>query len=370
MKILALNWNDLQNPYAGGAEVHLEELLRRLVRRGYDVTLFCSGWEGCRSEEIIEGVRIIRRGNRYSFNLVAPFHLRKLVRENHYDLLIEDINKVPFYTPLYLKLKTLVVIPHLFATTVFQEINFVLGSYIYLMERPLVPIYRGRHFNVISQSTADDLVARGVPRDDISIVECGIDRQLYACDPTVAKYEQPTILYLGRIKKYKCIQHLILAFARVKKQLAEARLMVVGAGDYLPQLQSLTESLGLAEAVEFPGFVSVEEKVDRMRRAHVSVLPSLKEGWGLTNIEANSVGTAVIAADVPGLRDSVKDGETGLLYPHGDIERLTESLLAVLRDGNLRARLERSALDWADSFNWDAAAGRFESIIKNVMDRY
>ncbi|RME21685.1 MAG: glycosyltransferase family 1 protein, partial [Candidatus Zixiibacteriota bacterium] len=311
MNILALNWNDLKNPYAGGAEVHLEELLRRLVSYGHSVTLFCSGWSGCFPEETVEGVRIIRRGNRFNFNLIAPWHLRRLVKRESFDILVEDINKIPFYTPWYLKLPRLIVIPHLFADSVFQEINFILGSYIYLAERPLIHVYRGCRFNVISESTAADLAARGVPEKDISIVYCGIDRKVYAHDPSVPKAERPTILYLGRIKKYKSIQHLIAAFARVREELPEARLMVVGDGDYLPALKAQAAELGLTEAVEFPGFVSVEDKVNRMRRAHVAVLPSLKEGWGLTNIEANAVGTAVIAADSPGLRDSVRDNETG-----------------------------------------------------------
>jgi glycosyltransferase involved in cell wall biosynthesis len=370
MKILALNWNDLQNPFAGGAEVHLEELLRRLVSFGHDVTLFCSGWSGCAPEETVAGVRIIRRGNRLNFNLIAPFYLRTLVRQDRFDLLIEDINKIPFYTPLYLKIKTLVVIPHLFASSVFQEINFVLGTYIYLAEKPLVSVYRGRPFNVISESTADDIAARGVPRKDISVIHCGIDRDLYSHDPSVPKYDRPTVLYLGRVKKYKSIQHLILAFRKVRQRIDNARLMVVGTGDYLPKLKSLAGSLELTEAVEFPEFVPEAEKVDRMRRAHISVLPSLKEGWGLTNIEANSVGTAVVAADSPGLRDSVRDGETGLLYEYGDVEQLADRILRILEDAALRKKLEAGALEWAESFNWDSAARKFESLVLRVMDEY
>lgn len=367
MRILALNWNDLSNPFAGGAEVHLEELLRRLVRYGHEVTLFCSGYQSCLPEETIEGIRIIRRGNRYNFNLIAPFHLRRLARENRFDILVEDINKIPFYTPLYLKLKTLVVVPHLFATTVFQEINFVLGTYIYLAERPLVPIYRGRPFNVISESTAKDIAARGVPRENISVIHCGINRQVYSHDANVPKYERPTILYLGRIKKYKSIQHLITAFALVKKEVPDARLMVVGNGDYLDKLKSLSRSLGLSADVEFPGFVSLENKVERMRRAHVAVLPSLKEGWGLTNIEANAVGTPVIAANVPGLKDSVQDGQTGLLYEYGDIAELARKIVKVLTDGNLRAKLEKGGLQWADGFNWDKAAKKFEALLESIV---
>ncbi len=367
MKILALNWNDLKNPYGGGAEVHLEELLRRLVRFGHEVTLFCSGFKGCRPEEVIEGIRIIRRGNRFNFNLVAPFHLRRIVRENRFDILIEDINKIPFYTPLYLNLKTLVVVPHLFATTVFHEINFVLGSYIYLAERPLIPVYRGLHFNVISESTADDMVARGIPREDISVVHCGIDRDTYYPDSSVSKYDEPTILYLGRLKKYKSIHHLIRAFVKVREKLPEARLKIVGAGDYLDTLKALAGQLGCAEQVEFPGFVSPEVKVDTLRRSHVAVLPSLKEGWGLTNIEANAVGTTVVAADSPGLRDSVRDGRTGFLYEYGDIDQLAGKLLAILTDDKLRANLEKGGLEWADKFNWDDAAAKFEKVVKEVL---
>lgn len=367
MKILALNWNDLKNPYGGGAEVHFEELLRRLVKYGHEVTLFCSGFAGCLSEETIEGIKIIRRGNRYNFNLIAPFHLRKLARESKYDLLIEDINKIPFYTPLFMNLKTLVVIPHLFATTVFHEINFLLALYIYLAERPLVSIYRGRHYNVISESTAEDMISRGVPKDDISIIHCGINRDLYAYDPTVKKNDNPSILYLGRIKKYKSVQHLIDAFKLVKEKLPHATLTVVGDGDYLGTLKEQAKKLNLE--VEFTGYVSSEEKVRRLRQAHVAVLPSLKEGWGLTNIEANSVGTTVIAANSPGLRDSVRDGQTGFLYEYGNIEQLAEKLISILSDNDLREKLQRGGLEWAEKFNWDNAALKFNKLIEEVVNK-
>jgi len=363
MKILALNWNDLKNPFAGGAEVHLEELLRRLVSYGHEVTLFCSGYKDCIAEETVEGIRIIRRGNRYNFNLITPFHLRKLTRREKFDILIEDINKIPFYTPLYLEVKTLVVVPHLFATTVFHEINFVLGTYIYLAEKPLVPVYKGLKFNVISDSTGEDIARRGIPRHDISVIHCGIDRNLYSHDPSVGKYDSPTVLYLGRVKKYKSVQHLIEAFALVRKKLPDARLMIVGTGDYLDNLKSQARSLNLSDSIEFPGFVTTSDKVDRMRRAHVAVLPSLKEGWGLTNIEANSVGTAVVAADSPGLRDSVRDGQTGFLYAYGDVEQLADKLTTILTNETVRRNLEIGGLEWAERFNWDNAAREFETLL-------
>jgi len=369
MNLLALNWNDLKNPYAGGAEVHLEELLRRLVGFGHTVTLLCSGWSGCLPEETVGGVRIRRYGNRFNFNLIIPRHLRRLARQEQFDILIEDINKIPFYTPWYLNLTRLIVIPHLFAGSVFQEINFVLGSYIYLAEKPLIWAYRGCHFNVISESTAEDISKRGVPPDLLSIVHCGIDRKLYCPTTTPIKYDRPTILYVGRIKKYKSIHHLIDAFAVVKKHIRAARLMIIGSGDYLPTLKQKVASLGLQEDIEFPGFVAQKEKIERMRRSHVAVLPSLKEGWGLTNIEANAVGTAVIAANSPGLRDSVRHDQTGYLYPYGDISILSNYLIEILRNEKTRLRLQQGGLEWAKKFDWDVAARKFETLLLEVVEK-
>lgn len=366
MKILALNWNDLKNPYAGGAEVQLEELLRRLVSYGHDVTLLCSGFKNCLEEETVEGVKIIRRGNRFNFNLVASFYLKKIIKNNKYDILIEDINKIPFYTPLYLNIKTLILIPHLFATTVFHEINFILGTYIFLAEKPLVKIYKGRPFNVISESTAIDIENRGIPQKDISIIHCGINRELYSYDSNVLKYDNPTILYLGRIKKYKSVQHLLRAYQIIKEKIPNARLAIVGDGDYLNKLKKLSSSLGLID-IEFTGYVSTTEKVERLRRSHVAVLPSLKEGWGLTNIEANSVGTTVVAANSPGLRDSVRDNQTGYLYEYGNIEHLAEKIIKILSDNQTRERLERGGLEWAENFNWDRASKDFENLLFKIV---
>ena len=368
MNILALNWQDLKNPMSGGAEVHLEELLRRVAARGHTVTLFCSNYDGGLREETVHGIRIIRAGNRYNFNLIAPFHIRRLIRSQRYDLFLEDINKIPFYSPLYQHLPTLVIVPHLFSTTVFQEINFVLGTYIYLFEMPLTRVYRKKPFCVISESTAADMAARGIPHENISVIHCGIDAQLYNNARSYSKFDHPSILYLGRIKKYKSIHHLISAFKHVRNDIPAARLAIVGTGDYLPQLKELAMTLGLDSAVDFPGFVPDEKKVEYLCRSHVMVYPSLKEGWGLTNIEANSCGTPVVAANTPGLRDSVKNTVSGLLYEYGDIGQLADRIKVILTDDERRGSLERGAREWAAQFDWDIAAQRFLDLCLKVAE--
>ena len=369
MNILALNWQDLTNPLAGGAEVHLEELLRRIAAKGHDVTLFCSSYEGALPEETIQGIKIIRSGSRFNFNWIAPLHLRRLIKENDFDVLIEDINKIPFYTPFYLRIPTLVVVPHLFSTTVFKEINFLLGTYIYLFEKPLVRFYRDYRFNVISESTKEDIVERGIQADNVSVIHCGIESKLYSFDPSIRKYETPTILYLGRIKKYKSVDHLILAFEKVLDKIPDAELHIVGSGDNVDNLKELAGKLKIKDKVHFPGFVSEDEKVNYLRKSHVAVYPSLKEGWGLTNIEANACGTSVIAADVPGLRNSVDNGNSGYLYEYGNITLLSQKLVKILTDTEERSRLEKGGLYWAAQFNWDDAADKFLDELKRTAEK-
>ena len=356
MNILALNWEDLSNPQAGGAEVHLQEILKRIARQGHHVTLLCSGYPDSIPSEEVDGIKIVRRGSRFNFNFVAPFALKSLLREGKWDIVIEDINKIPFYTPLYHKLPLLVVIPHLFSDSVFKEINFVLGLYIYLSEKPISWLYQGFQTMVISESTKEDLVKRGLPPEYIHVVHCGIDQNHYRFSSSIPKYPAPTVIYLGRLKKYKSIDQLLRAFALTLKTIPDARLMVVGEGDYKDELKGLAQRLSLNGKVEFTGFVDEEEKVKRLQQAWVAVYPSLKEGWGLTNIEANACGTPAVASNVPGLKDSVVPGKTGLLYEYGDVTMLSECLVSILSDEKLRQELTQGGLAWAKEFSWDKAA--------------
>jgi glycosyltransferase involved in cell wall biosynthesis len=368
VKILAINWQDLTNPQAGGAEVHLEEILKRVAARGHRVTLFCSSYPGARKTEWINGIEIIRKGSRYNFNFVVQKYIRSLIASRNPDLVIEDINKIPFYTPLFQNLPTLVAIPHLFADSVFKEINFVMGLYIFLSEKPIPNIYKGKKFMVISDSTKDDLVRRNIPEQDVHVVKCGIDHVLYCPDPDTQKSDPPLAVYVGRLKKYKTIDCLIRAMALVSEELPEARLVIVGDGDYAPKLVSLTRELKLKEKVKFTGFVPQLEKVNWLRKAWVAIYPSLKEGWGLTNIEANACGTPVLASDVPGLRDSVSAGETGLLFEYGNAKKLAQLMVKVMSDSPLREKLSRGGLRWAQEFSWDKAADQTLELCHMVVD--
>lgn len=370
MRILAVNWQDLTNPNAGGAEVHLEEILKRVVGWGHEVTLACSAYPDCKERETIDGIEICRDGSRSTFNWSAPKFVRGLLAEKQYDLIVEDVNKLPFFLPRKTDLPHLVVIPHLFGKAIYQETNFLVATYVYLAEKPIPRVYRNSRFLVISDSTKNDLIHRGIGADRISVAECGVDHGFYTPDAGTEKFTQPTILYLGRVKRYKSVQHILQALPLVREQIPNARLVVVGTGDYLDQLKGMTRSMKLEESIEFPGFVTHEEKRDYLRKAHVVVYPSPKEGWGITNIEANACGTPTVAADVPGLRDSVEVGVSGLLYDYGNIRGLADEVLKVLSDKSLAEKLSAGALEWAARFTWETCAkDSFAAMEETVKER-
>lgn len=367
MRILIINWRDLKNPWTGGAEIHIHEIASRLVREyGHEIFYLCNRFKNTLPvRDSYDGIEFFRVGTEYTFNFHVPFWLRKNLPRIQPDLIIEDVNKIPFYTPLYVKRPVLVVIPHLFSETVFREINFVFGTYIYLAEKLIHSVYKNCHLNAISQSTKGDLIKKGFSPDRVRVIECGIDQQSY--HPSNEKFDAPTVIYAGRLKKYKCVGHLLEAVCRVKDKLPEVKLYVVGDGDYRQRLIAHARELNLKETVTFTGYISQEEKVELLQKSHLLVYPSIKEGWGISNLEANACGTPVLAADVPGLRDSVSVGESGLLFPFSDVGKMAESILRILTDTALREKLQKGGLKWASHFTWESTAERFNNLLKDLF---
>ncbi len=288
-----------------------------------------------------------------------------------FDAVIEDINKLPFFAPSWARAPVLAVVPHLFGTTVFQETDWAQGSYVLAHEALIPHLYRHTPFIAISPSTRDDLVARGIPASHVSVVHCGLDHARFR--PTAPKAARPTVVFLGRLRRYKGVDTLLEAFATLARGLPEAVLDIVGDGPHKGALEAHASRLGLAGgeggAVRFRGFVPAAEKVALLSSAHVAVCPSPKEGWGLTVVEANACGTAVVASNSPGLVDSVKDGVTGLLVPHGDAPALAQAIRRVLDDTALRGRLESEGRAWAATFTWERCADESHAVLEHVLGR-
>lgn len=369
MRILLVNWQDRENPQAGGAEIHLHEIFGRVAAAGHEVTLLCGGWPGCDAETVLDGMRVLRVGTRYTFPFLAHrAHDRRLA--GSYDVLVEDINKVPLFTPRWVAgpgaPAVVALVPHLFGGTVFQEAPLPLAAAVWLAERPIPRGYRGVPFQAISESTADDLVARGVRRDLIEVIYPGIDTAYFtpACD---TRHPTPLFSYLGRLKKYKGVDLVIRAFAAAR--LPDAVLEIAGAGDFRPALERLAGSLDLGERVTFLGRISEAEKLSLLRRSWALAFASPKEGWGITNLEAAACATPVVASDSPGLRESVRDGETGFLVPHGDVSRMAAAFRTLAGDRTLVESLGERARAFATTFGWDRAARETERHLLQVLHR-
>jgi glycosyltransferase involved in cell wall biosynthesis len=364
VRLLVVNWQDRENPEAGGAEQHLHEIFGRLASRGHEVALVCSGWTGAPTRTRLDGIDVHRVGTRYTFPLLAYPYYRRHLAADAPDVLIEDVNKIPLYTPRWGAPRVMTLVPHLFGTTVFEVSSLPIATAVWAAELPLRALYGALPFEAISQSTADDLVARGIPRSAVRVIYCGIDSAHFTPDAT-ARAARPTFAYLGRLKKYKGVDIVLRAFAGLARQ--DAVLEVAGTGDQRPALEALARSLDLGDRVRFLGFVSESEKLALLRRAWALALASPKEGWGITNLEAAACATPVIASDSPGIRESVRDGETGFLVPHGDVDAMSKAMARIAQSPTLVQSLGKQGRLFASTFTWDRAADETEAHLLEIV---
>ena len=364
MRILVLNWLDPENPQAGGAELHLRETFSRIAERGNTVDLLCSGWEGASSREMRHGMEVHRVGSRHTYPFLAQRYFSRHLRARGYHCVVEDLNKIPLFSSLWGTRRLVGLVHHLFGATVFREAPLPLAAAVWLAERPLGPLYRGIPFQAVSESTADDLVARGISRKSIRVIFNGVD----SARLTPAQGErsrEPLFVYLGRLKKYKRVDVVIRAFAQLG--LPSARLEIAGSGDYRASLERLVESLGLGAQVKFRGFISEEEKLGLLRRAWASLLASPKEGWGISNLEAAACGTPVIAANSPGVRESVVDGKTGFLVRPNDPKEMSGAMKRLVDSPALVMILGQNARTFAEGFTWDRTASETLRHLEEVV---
>lgn len=369
MKVIAFNWRDPKHPEAGGAELHLFEILKRVVRDGGSVVWLAERYPGALEEDAVEGIQIRRAGSWYNAHLALGALYRARYRRERFDLVLDDINKVPFYTPLFATAPVLAVVPHLFGTAAFHEAPALVAAIVWAHETLIPFVYRRTPFLAISESTRSDLCARGIDARRISVVPCGLTQSDYAVTTPPDARRDPTICFLGRLRRYKGAQFAIRALPRVLGSVPDASLVVVGDGPYRPQLEALARSLGVAGRVRFLGSVTQTQKVEALNAAQVAANPSPKEGWGLTVIEANACGVPVVASRSPGLIESVRDGETGLLVPHADVNAMADGLIRLLKDRELRLRMAAEGIRRARTFDWETCYRDSRAVMERAAGR-
>lgn len=364
MRILVINWQDRENPQGGGAELHLHEIFGRIARRGHSVELLCSGWKNAPRRGTIDGIDVHRVGTRHTYPFLARHYYKRHLEKNRYDVVIEDLNKAPLYTPWW-NIETLVaLVHHLFGATAFRETAAPLAASLWLAERPIGKVYRNIPFEAVSESTADDLVQRGIPRENIRVIYNGVDTAFLTPDGSV-RSETPLFIYVGRLKRYKGVDLVIRSFALLRHP--AAMLEIAGTGDHRPALETLVRELGVESSVRFLGFIPESEKVTLLRRAWAAMLASPKEGWGISNMEAAACGTPVIASDSPGIRESVVDGETGFLVPHGDTASMAAAMGNLAESRALVDEMGTAGRRFAEGFSWDRSANETIAHLEEVL---
>ncbi len=364
LKILVVNWLDRSNPSAGGAEAHLHEVFGRLAEWGHEVVVLASGFPGGRLRQTLDGMEIHRVGGRMTFGVHAPFYLRRKLDPDWFEVVVEDLNKVPIFMPFWTRRPVVPLFHHLFGATAFQEASLPVAAATWLLERPIPRVFRGLPAVAVSKSTVEDLRNRGLSREKIAVVPNGVDVEALTPGAPENRFDTPTILYLGRLKRYKGIDIVLRAAARLRTAGADFRLLVAGKGNDLPRLRRLSSRLELGDTVDFLGYVPEEEKVDLLRRSWVHVLTSPKEGWGISILEAAACGTPTVASDSPGLRDAVVDGKTGILVPHGDVDALSRAITRMLEDGQIREAMGFAAREFSEGFTWDRSARTMEAFLE------
>jgi len=365
-RVLILNERDPHHPKAGGAETHVYEIFGRLAERGFAVTHLAVGFAGGRRHETVSGIEVLRLG---PLPVYYPRAVQRTFRETRgprFDVVVECLNKVPYYAPLYAAKPVLALCHHLFGEVAFQQVPAPVAATVWASERLIPRLYRRCEFLAISESTRRDLRDRGIADERIRVSHPGIDRPAEA--PVVDTPRAHRVVYVGRLEVYKKIDVMLRAMKRLEAEWPEVEIVIIGRGPARERLEGLARELGLADRTRFTGFVTIEERDRLLASSRVCVCPSEKEGWGLTVIEANATGTPVVATDADGLRDSVRDGETGFLVADEDVAGFARRIGELLRDDRLAVAMSRSALSWSQRFDWETAADDMAEAITRARE--
>jgi len=358
-RVLILNQRDPRHPAAGGAEVHVAEISRRMAAMGYQLTQAAVGFPGAPDQERLDGLEVVRLGRIRWYYPRAALLCARETRRGRFDVVVEHLNKLPFCAPAHSAVPVLAVDHHLFGRSAFLQAAWPVAAMVVATEALIPWIYRKTPFLAVSQSSKDDLVARGISADRIGLIHNGV-RQPETPPPRIA-VRPCRVAYFGRLERYKRVDLLLRALATLAPRLPELEIVIIGRGSRRAELERLASELGLAARTRFTGFANDELRDGLLAGSRVCVCPSVKEGWGITVVEANALGVPVVATDVPGLRDAVRHDETGLLVADGPpdalVLRLADATLRLLADEALATRLAAGALAWSRRFDWDTAAG-------------
>jgi len=367
MNILVFNWRDITHPWAGGAEVNIHEIAKVWAKQGHNITLFCGAYENSKPNETIDGINIIRKGDRFSVYLHAFWQYLTSLHNQKFDVIIDDVNGIPFFTPLFSRKPKIAMFHHAVDKIFFKELPYLPAIVGYSIEKIILPLlYRNTKIVAVSESSRKDLIKLGLPKDNILVVHNGLNHAVVKPNFNI-KTTKPTICYVGRIRKYKRLDLLIEMMTELIKGIPDLRLVIAGEGDASDSIKTKIRSSNLSENVKFLGHVTLKEKIEILQKSWLFVTPSEKEGWGITVLEANACGTPVVAFDVPGLTDSVVNGKTGFLV--NDRSEFLKKIEEIITNKELRNTLSKEAVEWSKNFDWEKSSTALMNLLTELKPK-
>lgn len=371
MRILILSWRGPGHPNEGGAEQVTHEHAKAWVAAGHEVTLFTSTFPGAKKREVVDGVVIERRGDQIlGVQLFAPLYY--LLQRPRFDLVIDQFHGIPFFTPLYVKVPKLAFI-HEVAREVWglNSLPWPLNLVPAKLGPKIEPLffknfYKKVPFLTVSESTRDDLITLSINKKNVTVIRNGVNLKFSKKLPN--KGGPKVAIFLGPIAKDKGVEDALRAFSEIERKDDRWKYWVVGKGakKELSEMKNMARDLGISAKIQFWGFVSDKKKFDLLAKAFILINPSIHEGWGLVNIEANGTSTPVVGYDVHGTRDSVVDGKTGYLVEKGNFRALAEKALYLSRNENIYKRMQGESLKWSKNFNWEKSTKESLKLIENL----
>lgn len=350
MQILILNRRDIANPSGGGAEIYTHEIAKGMRKYGDQVTIFSSSFQGCKTDETIDGIRYLRRGNEATVHLYGFLYALKNRKIFHH--IIDEFNGIGFFT--FMLPNSLLLIHQLYREFWFKELK-VAGILPYVLEPLLLKLYRKNTAITVSASTKRDLELMAFRK--VNVVMNAIT--FSPSEDSIVKEDPPVIIFLGRLRSTKRPEHAIEIFRIAKKKIPELSLWIVGRGPDEAALKN--KARGFAD-VTFWGWADEEQKMFLLKKAHLLIVPSVREGFGINVIEAASAGTPAIGYDVPGLRDSIRNGETG--YLARSVEEAAERVVELLSDKSLFSLMSDNCVKYAGDFRWGKRVDEFREILQ------
>ena len=348
--VLFIAWRDLANPRAGGSEVLVDRLAEGMVARGDRVTLLCAGPAAAR------GYRVIENGGTYSQFLRAPLTYWRRLRDA--DLVVEVCNGMPFLSPLWCKRPLICLVNHMHTELWRLRFPAPVAAAGRLAESRLMPwAHRDNLFLTVSDSTAEALRKTGVDADRIRQICNGVVQP----DPLTPRSPQPLFLALGRLTDYKRIDLLVKLWDRVRR-VTGGTLVVAGDGPERTRIEALA-----GPGVIVTGRISEEEKHRLLCASWLLLHPALIEGWGIVVAEAAIRGTPAVGFDVPGLRDSVVNGRTGLLV--GSEGEFASAWASLALNHQARKAMGAAARERAERLHWSLAVEGFARVADDVLAR-